>query len=82
MFFKRANAAEFVKAGSAFRRTRPDRMIETARILSVAADGFGIPHVKYELTVEKPSALPRMVEGHRMLSLSAFTNTYSERVAG
>ncbi len=81
MFFKRDNTMEFVKAGTRFRRTRSDKMVETARVLSIASDTFGIPHVKYELSVEKPLTRTLVVEGPRVLSLTAFADTYCERVA-
>ncbi|MCR9220918.1 MAG: hypothetical protein NXI21_11890 [Alphaproteobacteria bacterium] len=81
MFFKRENAMEFVKAGTRFRRTRSDRMVETARVLSIASDDFGIPHVRYELSVEKPVTRQTVIEGPRVLALATFTSTYCERVA-
>jgi hypothetical protein len=82
MFFKRGNGAEFVKAGTEFRRTRADKMVETATVLSIASDTFGIPHVKYELSVEKPLAGQTTSEGPRVLALGAFADTYCERVPG
>lgn len=81
MFFKRDNGMEFVKAGTAFRRTRADKMVETAKVLSIASDTFGIPHVKYELSVEKPVTRQCVIEGPRVLALATFATTYSERVA-
>ena len=82
MFFKRGRGMEFVKAGSIFRRNRNDYTVETARILSVASDSFGIPHVKYELAFEKPSsASSRVVDGPRVLALAAFAEMYRDRVA-
>lgn len=82
MFFKREKPADYVTAGAEFRRTRPDHMVETARVISIGADGFGIPHVKYELCVEKPLTRQRLVEGVRVLALGAFADTYHERLAG
>ena len=78
MFFRRGRGMEFIKAGSSFRRVHPDRSVETARVLSVASDSFGIPHVRYEVVFER--AQRTVVDGPRILALSTFTDTYRERV--
>ncbi len=78
MFFRRGKGMEFIKAGSSFRRVHPDRSVETARVLSVASDSFGIPHVRYEVVFER--AQRTVVDGPRILALSTFTDTYRERV--
>lgn len=78
MFFRRGKGMEFIKAGSAFRRVHSEGMVETARVLSVASDSFGIPHVRYEVVFERPQRT--VVDGPRILSLSTFTETYRERV--
>lgn len=80
MFFRRGRDLEFIKAGVTFRRERSDRTIEFARVLSVAADAFGIPHVRYEVTFEKSFMTSRIVDGPRVLALSTFADTYQERV--
>ncbi len=80
MFFKRGKGMEFIKAGSTFRRTRDDRTVETAKIISVATDTFGIPHVRYELEFKKPSTTSYFVDGPRVLALATFTDMYQERV--
>ena len=79
MFFKRENRIEFVKAGSVFCRTRGDHIVETAKILSIAADCFGIPHVRYELEFRKPSATSNLSDGPRVLALATFADMYQER---
>lgn len=78
MFFKRARNTDYVKAGSRFRRRRRDNTVETARVLSVEPDSIGIPHVSYELSIEKPSAVTRVTDGPRVLALAAFAETYEE----
>ncbi len=80
MFFRRGNAMEYIKAGSTFRRTHADRMVETAEVLSVATDSFGIPHVRFSITFQRPD---RNVfnEGPRMLALKTFAERYTERCA-
>jgi len=80
MFFKRGNSMEYVKAGSSFRRTHRDNMVETAEVLSVAADSFGIPHVRFRLTFMRPDRNV-FTEGPRVLSLETFAERYTERCA-
>jgi hypothetical protein len=80
MFFRRGNALEYIKAGSTFRRTHRDRMVETAEVLSVATDSFGIPHVRFSLRFKRPDR-NEVTEGPRMLALKTFAELYSERCA-
>ncbi len=81
MFFKRGRKLEYVRAGALFRRERDDRMIETARVISVSTDTFGIPHVRYELKMEKRCMAYSEVHGPRVLALNTFTDMYNERIA-
>jgi len=77
MFFKRGSALEYIKAGSSFRRTQPD-MVETAEVVSVSADSFGIPHVRFHVSFKRP-ARDAMKEGPRVLALKTFIERYTER---
>ena len=55
-------------------------MVETAEVLSVGTDSYGIPHVRFSLTFQRPD---RNVfnEGPRMLALKTFAERYTERCA-
>ena len=55
MFFKRGRKYEYVRAGSTFRRVHRDKMVETATVISVAVDSFGIPHVQFEVSFRRPN---------------------------
>ncbi len=79
MFFKRGRKLEYVRPGSTFRRVHDDKMIETATVLSVATDSFGIPHVRFQVTFCRPN---RNIfdGGARMLALKSFAQHYTERV--
>jgi hypothetical protein len=79
MFFRRGGSLEYITAGSSFRRIRPD-MIETAKVLSVATDSFGIPHVRFQVCFTRPAQRP-MTDGPRILSLKTFAERYTERCA-
>jgi hypothetical protein len=80
MFLKRGRKLEYVRAGSRFRKIHPDTMIETATVLSVATDSFGIPHVKFQVTFRRPNR-NFFDGGARMLALKSFAKHYKERVA-
>ncbi len=71
---------DYVTVGSQFRRERPDQMVETAKVISVANDGLGIPHVRYELKISKLKSVTSFNVGHRSLALETFTKTYKTLV--
>jgi len=79
MFFKRGRKLEYVRAGSTFRKVHDDTMVETATILSVATDSFGIPHVQFQVTFRRPNR-NFFDGGARMLALKSFAQHYKERV--
>lgn len=78
MFFRRGLPAESIAVGRAFTRRREDDSIEIAEVTNIAPDGFGIQHVRYELTVEKPYSRELCTIGTKLLSLSQFSATFSE----
>lgn len=75
-FARNRDAEQMVKAGSRFFRHRPDRMVETATVLSVASDGLGIPHVRYNLDIQKLRGTTKFSDGPRSLALETFMSTY------
>lgn len=79
VFVKRGRDMEYIRRGMSFRRVKPDKSIETAKVLSVVMDGQQIPHVRYEINLERPSQAVVFKDGPRILSLSTFTDTYRER---
>lgn len=79
MFVRSGRAIEFVKPGSTFRRIGRNKTVETARVLAVSADAFGIPHVRFELDLDRPSRSTVSREP-RTLALRIFADTYTERV--
>lgn len=62
--------------GALFQKEHSHNLIETARILSVSDDQFGIPHVKYEVKFERPTERGLNFEGPRVLALSVFADNY------
>jgi hypothetical protein len=55
-------------------------MIETAEVLSVSPDTYGIPHVRFNVSFQRPT---RSIthEGQRVLALKSFAERYTERCA-
>ena len=70
---------EQVHAGAVFRRTRPDKLVETARVISVTPDQNGIPHVRFAISYER-ARFSRFEGGTRLLALASFTECYREPV--
>lgn len=79
-FFKRGSKLEYVRAGSTFQRVHRDRMVETAQVLSVGTDSYGIPHVRFQVSFRRPNQ-SCFDGGGRMLALKSFADQYRERVS-
>lgn len=67
-----------VKPGNRYFRRRRDNVTESATVMELKPDAFGIPHVRFALVFEKPS-IGRVEAGHRMLALNAFVDAYRQR---
>ena len=79
MLFGRGKHMEYVQPGTAFRRVHDDELIETAEVESVAADPYGIPHVKFKVIFSRSNRFT-YEEGTRMLALRTFAERYREQV--
>ena len=79
MLFRRGNDADDVQPGSTYQRVHADNLIETAKVLSIAEDPYGIPHVKFLVSFRRPNR-NTFDEGNRMLALKTFADRYKERV--
>ena len=80
LFMKRGRKLEFVKSGSLFHRTKSDNSVETARVIGMRTDAFGIAHVRYEVSIARRHIAASYFEGPRTLALEAFADTYNERL--
>lgn len=76
--FKRDNEPA-IESGCIYRRVRADRTVETAKVLGIHRDSFGIPHVRFEVMFGRVDGLP-LQDGPRMLSVTSFIEHYRERV--
>jgi hypothetical protein len=79
-FWRRDRTPSSVQPGNRYCRKRRDNVKETATVLDLRPDSFGIPHVRFTLAFEQPS-LGCVSETLRVLCLSAFVEAYSERIA-
>jgi hypothetical protein len=68
-----------VEPGHRFSRRRRDHVTETATVLELRPDPFGIPHVHFRLAFEQPSH-GSVYEGMRVLALRTFVDSYPVRV--
>ena len=78
-FSREERRSKELAPGAVFRKVRPDNLVETAKVLALTKDGYGIPHVRYDLTFEGPTHL-RFGEGERLLSVASFNERFPERV--
>lgn len=77
--FKKAAPLEAVQPGTTFRFVHADHLEETAQVLSVNQDSFGIPHVHFK--VEFRRTHKNIFDGGaRMLALRSFADRYREQV--
>ena len=67
-----------VTPGSVFYRNGVGGLVETARVLSIAKDGYGIPHVRFEVNFRYPSS--SCTHDSRVLALSSFASQYPDRI--
>lgn len=75
--FKRDEPA--IEKGCVYRHVRMDHTIETAKVISLYKDSFGIPHVRYQVVFGRVDGVPRH-DGQRMLSVDAFIQQYGDRI--
>ena len=69
-----------VRPGSTFRRSGPGNWVETAKVCNVAVDPLGIPHVTYDLMIERNQLRLDMIPDRRTLNLRSFRDHFPEVV--
>ena len=80
MFFKRFESSDKqrdIQEGALFERMHAHNLIETARVLSIGKDLFGIPHVKYEVKFDHSRDNGCAYDGPRLLALSVFAENFN-----
>ena len=69
-----------VRVGSTFRHSGPGNIIEFAKVLEIEPDAMGIPHVRYELMIERNQRRITDLDTRRTLNLKTFSTRFSELV--
>ncbi len=80
LFIRREVDLDAIQAGSVYRRVRRDNTVETATVLCIRDDSFGIPHVRYRVRIGR-SGNQVFEDAQRVLSLSCFAEQYVDRLA-
>ena len=75
IFSRRVDLQEFIKVGASFRRVMTDLTVETAEVIDLFSDAYGIPHVRYELSIARPGRAV-YVTGPRTIALRAFEQNF------
>lgn len=78
--WRRPEVPTDIQPGNRYCRRRRDNVTETATVLELRPDPFGIPHVRFTLAFEQPS-LGCVSETLRVLALTSFIDAYRERIA-
>ena len=73
-------ASELVREGSVYRIAREGNLMETATVLEIDDDSFGIPHVRYQVRIGRSDNCV-FEEGPRVLALSCFAEHYNLALA-
>ena len=69
-----------VKPGDCYRKPHGKGLMETATVLDLRTDTFGIPHVRFQVRFER-EASEHIETALRMLALAAFRTTYCANAA-
>jgi hypothetical protein len=78
VFYRRGDLLEYIRAGASFRRVHSDRTVETAQVLGLYVDLYGIPHITFDLSIERPGR-GGYKAGSRTMALKVFCENYGER---
>jgi hypothetical protein len=73
-WFKSGVHRQEVKIGGVFRNIRKGNIIETARVLDIAPDPMGVPHVHFMVSVKRSHQ--DCFEEHRTLGLATFAERF------
>jgi len=75
----RRGRLDAIQPGRQFRPAGAGLMVSTARVLTIGPDAFGIPHVRFEITMTSYSG-HNVGHESRVLSLESFAALYPEPV--
>ena len=78
-WFKQPQRSDKIKVGRVYQRAHDGNIVETAKVIDVGSDALGIPHVTYEVSVER--ARLAKYEERRTLGLETFVERFRESIA-
>lgn len=78
-WFKQPLKADAVKVGSVYRLAHQGNIVEIAKVVDVGPDALGIPHVTYDVSVER--ARLAKYEERRTLGLQTFAERFRDAIA-
>lgn len=78
-WFKSGSSPDEVKVGAEFRKVRRGNIVEIAKVLEIAPDSMGVPHVHYKVSIQ--SAHHECFEEQRTLGLASFAERFSKAIA-
>jgi hypothetical protein len=67
-----------IKVGKCYRHIGPGNLQETAKVVDVGPDAMGIPHVRFEVLVERCRERHNNFAAVRTLNLETFSTYFSE----
>ncbi|WP_299373934.1 hypothetical protein [uncultured Kiloniella sp.] len=76
--YKFKRDSDEVKVGHKYRYVNPHRVVETAKVINVKKDTFGIPHVHFSISVDGDTSTGFV--DFRTLGLSSFSERYCQAV--
>ncbi len=79
-WFKCARPTTDIQVGSTFRRSGPGNLVETAKVVKIAPDALGIPHVRYDLQMVRDHRRIEGLDARRTLNLETFSSLFTETV--
>lgn len=77
-WFKQPLKSASIKIGSVYKLAHQGNIVEVAKVVDVGPDALGIPHVTYDVSVER--ARLAKYEERRTLGLQSFTERFRDAV--
>jgi hypothetical protein len=78
-WFKQQVRADSIKVGSVYKLAHQGNIVEVAKVVEVGPDALGIPHVTYDVSVER-ARLAKYQE-RRTLGLQSFAERFRDAIA-
>jgi len=75
-WFKTGSRPQDVTVGSVFRNIRKGNIVEIAKVLDIAPDSMGVPHVHYSVSIQ--SSHRKCFEEQRTLGLDSFAERFGK----